>query len=132
MWKHFIFLITMLLISFNNLNANSFVPKSDSFESQVLWTKFAKQNLCHSTENFKNQDDCNFHPVYPSVESVAEMDTEINQDWLTDRWLIAVNLLWHELLSSTLVNDYRYEHVLDLEPIPIALFLLFEQIKIPF
>lgn len=132
MWKHFIFLFTALLLSFNNLNANSFVLKSDSFESQFLVQKNTKPNLFSSPINFQKLDNCNYSPVYPSVDSFAEMDVEISQEWLADSWLVTVDLLWHELLSSLIQNNYRYQHTLDLEPVPIARFLLFEQIKIPF
>ncbi len=132
MWKHFIFLFTALLLSFNNLNANSFVLKSDSFESQFLAQKNTKPNLFSSPINFQKLDNCNYSPVYPSVDSFAEMDVEISQEWLADSWLVTVDLLWHELLSSLIQNNYRYQHTLDLEPVPIARFLLFEQIKIPF
>ncbi|MDR0265530.1 MAG: hypothetical protein LBJ04_20095 [Sphingobacterium sp.] len=132
MWKHFIFLFTALLISFNNLNAKSLVLKSDSFKSQFLATKNTKPSLFSAPVNFQKQDNCNFTPIFPSVDSFAEMDVEISQEWLADSWLITVDLLWHELLPSMLQNDYRYQHTLDLEPIPIARFLLFEQIKIPF
>lgn len=131
MWKHFIFLFTALLVSFNNLNANSLVLKSDSFESQFLATKNTKPNLFSSPINFQKLDNCNYSPVYPSVDSFAEMDVEISQEWLADSWLVTVDLLWHELLSSLIQNNYRYQHTLDLEPVPIARFLLFEQIKIP-
>lgn len=132
MWKHFIFLFTALLVSFNNLNANSFVLKSDSFESQFLAVKNTKSNLFSSPINSQKLDNCKYSPVYPSVDSFAEMDVEISQEWLADSWLVTIDLLWHELLSSLIQNNYRYQHTLDLEPVPIARFLLFEQIKIPF
>ncbi|WP_104382743.1 hypothetical protein [Sphingobacterium sp. HMA12] len=132
MWKHFIFLITVLFVSFKSLNANSIVPKSDSFHQDIssLKTEPNKDNFLRSTP--QKIDNPNLHPLYPSVQSIAELDIENNQDWLTDRWVVMVDLLWHELLPSMLQNDYRYLHVLDIEPIPIARFLLFEQIKIPF
>jgi len=132
MWKHFIFLFTALLLSFNNLNANSLVLKSDSFESQFLASKNTKPNLFSSPIKFQKQDNCNFTPVFPSVDLFAEMDVEISQEWLVNSWLVTVDLLWHELLSALIQNSYRYQYTLDLEPIPIARFLLFEQIKIPF
>lgn len=131
MWKHFIFLFTALLLSFNNLNANSLVLKSDSFESQFLSAKNPSKNAGHTRIIRFQKDHTHFCSFYPSLQSVAEMEVEVAQDWLMDRWLVTVDLLWHELLPSLLQKDYRYEHILDLEPIPIARFLLFEQIKIP-
>lgn len=132
MWKHFIFLITVLFVSFKSLNANSVVLKSGSFHHNIssLKTESNKDNFLPSTP--QKIDNPNLHPLYPSLQSIAELDVENNQDWLTDRWVAMVDLLWHELPPSTLQNDYRYLHVLDIEPIPIARFLLFEQIKIPF
>lgn len=132
MWKHFIFLITVLFVSFKNLNASSIVLKSDSFQSEIstLKTEPGSTNLLFPTQ--QKIDIPDLDPLYPSLQSIAELDIENNQDWLTNRWVAMVDLLWHELLPSTLQNDYRYLHVLDIEPIPIARFLLFEQIKIPF
>ncbi|CAM3524231.1 7TM-DISM receptor extracellular domain-containing protein [Sphingobacterium prati] len=132
MWKHLIFLITVLFVSFKNLNANSIVLKSDSFQSACFSSKTDPNiaNILPSTLHQINNSDLD--PLYPVLQSIAELDVENNQDWLTDRWVIMVNLLWHELQPSALQNDYCYQHILDIEPIPIARFLLFEQIKIPF
>ncbi len=132
MWKHFIFLITVLFVSFKSLNANSIVLKSDSFQPALfsLKTNPNKVNFRLSAHQKINNPDLD--PLYPSVQSIAEMDIENNQDSLTDRCIIMVDLLWHEILPSALQNDYRYQHMLDIEPIPIPRFLLFEQLKIPF
>jgi len=127
MWKHFIFLFAALLLSFKILNANSLVLKSDSFKSSYLSSKSPSEHAGDSRITHFPKD--HSHPSLQSI--VAEMDVEVAQDWLMDRWLVTVDLLWHELLPSPLQKDYRYEHTLDLEPIPIARFLLFEQIKIP-
>ncbi|WP_293942584.1 MULTISPECIES: hypothetical protein [unclassified Sphingobacterium] len=132
MWKHFIFLITVLFVSFINLSANSIVPKSDSFQTSISSFGTSPSNtgfLLSTDQEIDNQD---LHPFYPSLQSIAELDIESNQDWLTDRWLVTIDLLWHDLLHSVLQDDYRYQHILAIEPIPIARFLLFEQIKIPF
>lgn len=132
MWKHFIFLFAALLLSFKILNANSLVLKSDSFKSPYLSSKSPSEHGGDSSIAHFPKDHSHFCSLYPSLQSiVAEMDVEVAQDWLMDRWLVTVDLLWHELLPSPLQKDYRYEHTLDLEPIPIARFLLFEQIKIP-
>lgn len=132
MWKHFIFLFAVLLLSFKNLNANSLVLKSDSIESQFLSSKNTSKHADHLRIIHFSNDHSQFSSLHPSLQSiVAEMDVEVAQDWLMDRWLVTVDLLWHELLPSPQQKDYRYEHTLDLEPIPIARFLLFEQIKIP-
>ncbi|MDM1292772.1 hypothetical protein HX021_00495 [Sphingobacterium sp. N143] len=132
MWRHFIFIVTILLVSFKHLNADSLVLKSDSFSAKISSTKIRleKSNLPLSIQ--QKIKDNKLQAVYPSLQSIAEIDAEMNQDWLMDRWLVTVDLLWHELLASMLKNNYGYEHTLDLEPIPIARFLLFEQIKIPF
>jgi len=132
MWKHFIFLITVLFVSFKSLNANSIVPKSDSFHREISSLKIEPNKADFSLSTPQKLDNPDLDPLYPSVQSIAELDVENNQDWLTDRWVVVVDLLWHELLPSALQNDYRYLHILDIEPIPIARFLLFEQIKIPF
>ncbi|RKE56884.1 hypothetical protein [Sphingobacterium detergens] len=132
MWKHFIFLITVLFVSFKSLNANSIVPKSDSFHCEISSLKTEPNKADFSLSTPQKLDNPDLDPLYPSVQSIAELDVENNQDWLTDRWVVVVDLLWHELLPSALQNDYRYLHILDIEPIPIARFLLFEQIKIPF
>jgi len=132
MWKHFIFLITVLFVSFKSLNANSIVPKSDSFHREISSIKNEPNKADFSLSTPQKLDNPDLDPLYPSVQSIAELDVENNQDWLTDRWVVIVDLLWHELLPSALQNDYRYLHILDIEPIPIARFLLFEQIKIPF
>ncbi|MGE8377395.1 MAG: hypothetical protein ACN6PN_03565 [Sphingobacterium sp.] len=132
MWKHFIFLITVLFVSFKSLNANSIVPKSDSFHREISSLKTEPNKADFPRSTLLKIDNPDLDPLYPSVQSIAELDVEINQDWLTDRWVVIVDLLWHELRPSALQNDYRYLHILDIEPIPIARFLLFEQIKIPF
>ncbi|MGE8429961.1 MAG: hypothetical protein ACN6O7_18915 [Sphingobacterium sp.] len=132
MWKHFIFLFAALLLSFKNLNANKLVLKSDSVESQFLSSKNSSKDADHTRIVYFHKDHSQFFSLYPSLQSiVAEMDVEVAQDWLMDRWLVTVDLLWHELLPFPQQKDYRYEHTLDLAPIPIARFLLFEQIKIP-
>lgn len=132
MWKHFIFLFAALLLSFKNLNDNSLVLKSDSVESPLLSSKKSSKHADHTRIVHFHKDHSQFCSLYPSLQSiVAEMDVEVAQDWLMDRWLVTVDLLWHELLPSPQQKDYRYVHILDLEPIPIARFLLFEQIKIP-
>ena len=132
MWKHFIFLFAALLLSFKNLNANSLVLKSESVESQFLSAKIPSNNADHTHIVHFLKDHSQFCSLYPSLQSiVAELDAEVAQDWLMERWLVTVDLLWHELLPSPQQKDYRYEHTLDLEHIPIARFLLFEQIKIP-
>ncbi len=132
MWKHFIFLFAALLLSFKNLNANSLVLKSESVESPLLSSKKSSKHADHTRIVHFHKDHSQFCSLYPSLQSiVAEMDVEVAQDWLMDRWLVTVDLLWHELLPSPQQKDYRYVHILDLEPIPIARFLLFEQIKIP-
>jgi len=132
MWRHFIFLITVLFVSFKSLNASGIVPKSDSFHREISSLKTEPNKADFPLSTLLKTDNPDLDPLYPSLQSIAELDVENNQDWLTDRWVAIVNLLWHELLPSTLQNDYRYQHVLDIEPIPIARFLLFEQIKIPF
>jgi len=132
MWKHFIFLFAALLLSFKNLNANSLVLKSESVESQFLSAKNPSNNADHTHIVHFHKDHSQFCSLYPSLQSiVAELEAEVAQDWLMERWLVTVDLLWHELLPSPKQKDYRYEHTLDLEHIPIARFLLFEQIKIP-
>ncbi|MCW8314044.1 hypothetical protein K7A41_22640 [Sphingobacterium sp. InxBP1] len=122
MWKHFIFFVSILLLSFKTLNAGGLVLKSDSFHPVAYLSSAGLHELHHA----------DLDPIYPSLQAVAEMDVELNQDWLTDRWIVMIDLMWHDLLASGLFNDYRYEHVVDLEPIPIPRFLLFEQLKIPF
>ena len=132
MWKHFIFLFTVLFVSFKNLNASGIVPKSDSFHIDISCPETEPNNtkyLLLTDQKIANQD---LHPLYPSLQCIAELDVEDNQHWLTDRCIVVVDLLWHELLPAALRNNYQYQHILDIEPIPIARFLLFEQIKIPF
>ncbi|MGB3063740.1 hypothetical protein [Sphingobacterium thalpophilum] len=122
MWKHFIFCVSILLLSFKTLNAGSIVLKSDSFQPIAYLSSAGLHKMHHA----------DLDPIYPSLQAVAEMDVELNQDWLTDRWIVMIDLMWHDLLASGLFNDYRYEQVVYLESFPIPRFLLFEQIKIPF
>ncbi len=132
MLKYFIFLIATLFISFNFLNANTIASTKDHHHSKNFIVAFS----CHqdNASLIKNLDLDYIHLLSSKfhVQSIVGIDIEVEQDSSIDYLIAAVEGFQVDSFNYLLDKSSNHVYTKSQRFSPLALFLLFEQIKIPF
>lgn len=132
MLKYFIFLIATLFISFNFLNANTIVSTKDQHHSKNFIVAFSCPQDNASLIKNLHLDHTYLLSSKFHVQSIVGIDIEVEQDSSIDNLIAAVEGFQADSFNYLLDESSNHVYTKSQRFSPLALFLLFEQIKIPF